>query len=248
MNKEIHYRKPPIVEVVCEFQFLPSEPWDFTLPGLVYAELRDTFSKRKMVKAIQSIVDLSEQANVAPQFEFSERIQFLREDEKALVQIGADLLTINHLKPYPSWDHFRPLIEQAFTAYRRVAKPVGVRRIGLRYINEIIFPSREIKFNEYLNFYPSTMGIGEKIESFMVGAMKSYEGGRDQLRAQLTSAEPKDPGHTAMLFDLDYFMAQAGKIDLDVAMDWVETAHTNVISTFEACVTQASRDMFEPEG
>ena len=247
MNKEIHYRKPPIVEVVCEFQFLPSEPWDFTIPGDIYYRLKGSFSKRKMVKAIQSVVATSEQNNPTPQFELTDRIQFLRDDEKALVQVGADLLSINHLEPYPSWDEFQPLISLAFDAYRQAAKPVGIRRIGLRFINKIVFPSWKIELSKYMNFYPSTIGLGDPIESFMAGAVRSYEKGRDNLRVQLTSAEPEAPGHAAMIFDLDYFMAQMGLIDLDTAMDWVEVAHTNVISTFEACITQASRDMFEPE-
>lgn len=37
---EIKYGNPPIVEVVAEFRFIPSEPWDLTVPGLVYDHLR----------------------------------------------------------------------------------------------------------------------------------------------------------------------------------------------------------------
>ena len=46
VTTEFKYRKSPIVEVVCEFRFLPGEPWDAAIPGLVYSKLADVFPKR----------------------------------------------------------------------------------------------------------------------------------------------------------------------------------------------------------
>lgn len=35
-----------------------------------------------------------------------ERMQFLTKDEKLLLQVGPDLLSVNKLRPYTSWDLF----------------------------------------------------------------------------------------------------------------------------------------------
>ena len=61
--------------------------------------------------------------------------------EKAYAQLGPDFLAVNHLAPYPGWEAFVPLIRQAFLAYRDKAHPSGLRGMGLRYINRIVFPS-----------------------------------------------------------------------------------------------------------
>ena len=35
------------------------------------------------------------------------RMQFLSEDEKSLIQLSTDVLSINKLKPYHSWEDFK---------------------------------------------------------------------------------------------------------------------------------------------
>lgn len=37
------YKHPPIVEALCEFQFIPSQPWDITIPGLLYDRINSEF-------------------------------------------------------------------------------------------------------------------------------------------------------------------------------------------------------------
>lgn len=247
MLNEIKYIKPPIVEVVCEFRFVPGAPWDSAIPGLVYAQLRNDFPKRRMLRSLESQVSPSE-GGIQQQIHLAERVQFLREDEKAFVQIGPDFLAINHLAPYPSWEGFRPLIQQAFNAYREVAKPAGLRRIGLRYINRIEFPTKPVHFGEFLNFYPHTGsvlpgGIGD----FSLSVVSPFEQERDALRLQVNCAATGETDLLAALLDLDYFLARPQASTLEEALGWVDLAHDHVLTTFETCLTEHSRAMFEPE-
>jgi uncharacterized protein (TIGR04255 family) len=247
MLNEIKYAKPPIVEVVCEFRFVPGAPWDSAIPGLVYAHLRGDFPKRRMFRSLESQVSPSE-GGIQQQIHLAERVQFLREDEKAFVQVGPDFLAINHLAPYPSWEGVRPLIQQAFNAYREVAKPTGLRRIGLRYINRIEFPTKPVHFSEFLNFYPHTGAVlPGGIADFVFGVVSPFEQERDALRLQLNCAEMSGVDLLAALLDLDYFLARSQAITMDEALGWVDVAHDHVLTTFEACLTERSRAMFEPE-
>ena len=85
------YKNPPIVEALCEFRFDPDSPWDLAMPGLVYERVRDTFPKRRQAK--QFAVEVSAgQKGVEQHVRTTDRMQFLREDEKALVQVGPHLL------------------------------------------------------------------------------------------------------------------------------------------------------------
>ncbi len=239
------YRNPPIIEALCEFRFEPSAPWDLAIPGLVYEKVRDTFPQRRQVKVLEANISGGPDG-IEQQIKRADRMQFLREDEKALIQVDRDLLAVNHLKPYPTWQEFLPLIQQGFDAYCQIANPKGILRIGLRYINRIEVPGQRIELEDYLEFRPF---VGSKLPqdfgSFIVGIQVPYERSRDILRLQLTNAATQTPSLVAAVLDLDYFLAQPNQVGIDNVFEWVELAHTHVEEAFEACITDRLRQMFE---
>jgi len=173
-------------------------------------------------------------------------MQFFREDEKALVQVDRDLLVVNHLKPYPTWREFVPSIRKAFDAYRDVASPAGLRRIGLRYINRIEIPSPRIELEHYFQFRPLVgPNLPQDFTSFIVGIEVPHEDSRDRLRAQLSTAAAQKPDSAAIMLDLNYFLAEPGKISPEAAFEWLETAHGRLEEVFEASITDRLREMFQ---
>jgi len=239
------YRKPPVIEALCEIRFEPSSPWDMAIPGLVYAEIRDTFPKRRQSRTLEVATDIGS-ANVHQQVLTVDRMQFLREDERALVQVGRNILAVNHLKPYPTWAEFLPLIRQALDAYLEVAKPKGIHRVGLRYVNHIEIPGERMGLEQYFEFRPF---IGERLPQevgwFNLGVMVHFEKARDALRLQLASAIAQKSNSVAVILDLDYLLAQPGAVSQENVLQWLEDAHDHVEEAFEACVTDRLRQMFE---
>jgi uncharacterized protein (TIGR04255 family) len=242
----IKYHKPPIIEVVAEFRFVPSEPWDLTVPGLVYDLLREQFPGKRLLKVLEGEAAAGV-SGIHQEFRLSDRMQFLRKDEKAFIQVGPDLVAINHLAPYPTWEGFMPLVRNAFDAYRKVAHPRGVRRIGLLYLNQIAIPGSFHELGDYLDFRPH---VGPRlpwsIGRFLVVAESSYDQDRDILRLRLTSGDESiATGTLVARLDLDYFTAQPETVPLDSALDWIERAHSRVQEAFESCVTDRLRALFE---
>ncbi|GAB4405747.1 MAG: TIGR04255 family protein [Anaerolineales bacterium] len=238
------YQNPPIVEALCEFRFEPSQPWDLAMPGLVYEKIRSEFPKRRQAKVLELSVTASLDG-VGQQVSATDRMQFLREDEKALVQVGRDLLAVNHLKPYPTWQEFLPLIQQGFSAYREVARPRGLQRVGLRYINRIEIPEQRVDLEHYLEFRPYVgPDLPQDYGPFIVGIQVAYQDGRDRLRLQVTSAAIDKPDMLAFMLDLDYFLAEPGQVHLDDVFEWVNAAHSHVEKAFEACITDRLRNLF----
>jgi len=239
------YKKPPIIEALCEFRFVPGEEWDITFPGLFYEKVRDDFPKKRTSRRMQFRA-ISEAEDPHIQQEITEFIQFLQEDEKVLVQVAPNLLSVNHLKPYPTWNEFRPMILDNLCKYREVANPKGITRIGLRYINRIELPGEDIELEEYFDFYPH---LGNKLPqehgSFIVGVQLMFEGGRDILKLELASEKYERPRAFTMLFDLDYFLNKPDGVSMDKIEEWIEIAHTRVEETFEACITEKLRRLFE---
>ena len=135
------YGRAPLVEALCEFRFAPDSPWDLTVPGLVYERVRDPFSEKRQARVIEANLAASEKG-LEQRLTSSERMQFVRPDQTALVQVGEHLLVVNHLQPYPGWDAFLPLIRQGFQAYTEVTGARKIARIGLHFINRIEIQER----------------------------------------------------------------------------------------------------------
>jgi len=79
---------------------------------------------------------------------------FKSEDEKLIVQFRIDGFTLNKLKPYSSWDELQPLVENLWSKYLYIAKPVAVMRCALRYINHILINQTQLDFDDYFRAAP----------------------------------------------------------------------------------------------
>ncbi len=134
MNRR--YKNSPIAKSICEFQFEDQSEWDLTVPGLVYDRVHNEFPTRRHA-ASSTLGIQGDRGNIPPQFGSAPLLQFVRPDEKALLQIGPHLLSVHLLNPYSSWSEFLPLIQTGFHEYCDVARPKAIQRLGLRYINRI---------------------------------------------------------------------------------------------------------------
>lgn len=239
------YKRPPIVEAVCEFQFEEGSPWDLSIQGRMYEKMRNTFPILRQTERV-TVNLLGTPEAFGPQFGTVSLMQFLRKDEQALVQVGTHLLSISVLKSYPSWPRFLALIKRGYNTYRDIAAPKGIRRIGLRYINHIEIPVHDIKLEDYLEFRPYIgKGLQQDFGTFALGVQFPYEGSRDLLNLQLASL-PQQPSSGAIIaLSLDYFLLKPGEIALEEAFQWVDVAHHHIEDAFEASITKKLREQFK---
>ncbi|MEA5551577.1 TIGR04255 family protein, partial [Anabaena cylindrica UHCC 0172] len=165
------YRNPPIEEAVCEFRFAPGLAWNLTVPSLFYEKIRDAYpGEPQQQNLIQAEFQIG-QMPANPEFAFRQnmsKLLFQSADTKKLVGVGPDTLSIHSLRPYEGWEHFKQRIDNAFHNYLDVAKPIGVTRIALRYINKIAVVKHEIELSEYFTVYPQLPdGVPTIISGFL---------------------------------------------------------------------------------
>lgn len=240
------YKKPPIVEALCDVQFISDAPWDLTLLGLIYGRMRDTFPVRQPVGPTEITLRFSPAPPEEPRRALL--MQFRREDSTALMQVGPNRLSINHLAPYPSWEGFLPLIHQSLQAYRDLAQPSGIYSLGLRYLNRIELSGSSVNLSRYFNFYPNLApDLPQPVASFIIGIDVPAENDRDSLKVELTTAETDTPEKNALILDLDYRLNESGSVEMDDVFAWLDVAHTRVEAAFEACITDDLRKLFEEE-
>lgn len=238
------YAKPPLVEALCEFHFVPGQEWDWTIPGLLYAELETRFPKKQQAEDVEFRVqeDLKNVRRMS-----SNRLRFLTDDEKSLIQIGPNVLVINCLQPYPGWGIFRDMIQDSLAKYARVANPKEVAVLALRYINKINVPQEGAMLEDYLKAIPQ---VPENLPDTLVGwALSLHIPFRDMdgmMLLKAGSVYEDDKG--SFLLDLSFVAMHPGKLGLgDSLFDWVEAAHDRIEETFEASITDKARSLFQEE-
>jgi uncharacterized protein (TIGR04255 family) len=246
MLEHIRYNKPPLVEVVCEFRFAPGKTIATTLADEVYEKLKAQFAKRRILGTLSTEVAAGADG-FHQQIKLTERTQFLRTDEKCFVQLEPNFLAINHLPPYPTWEGYRPLIYEAYQAYLDVAQPASLNRIGLRYINRLTFPGKQIQFETYLNLYPfAGPDLPQMLFAVDMRVHTAFEDDRDFLSMRLNFPGPTTDEKLTALLDFDYFSVSQQSVDPDKVYGWLEQAHLHIQEAFEASVTAELKPSFEP--
>ncbi|MGQ9571149.1 MAG: TIGR04255 family protein [Thermodesulfovibrionales bacterium] len=240
------YKNPPVVEALCEFQFIPSQLWDITIPGLIYERVKDNFPDKQEQMSLSVQFHPTERgfehkAEIAPP-----RVQFYKKDKTALIQIAQDLLAVNQLKPYPRWEIFKSMIFENLQIFKEVTNPKGFKRIGLRYINIFEFSQPNVKLEDYFRFnlyIPED--LPQNMQSFFTRVEFPFEEGNEILILALSSLIPKRPGTTSILLDIDYSMVKPDSIPLTSANDWLDLAHQRIEEAFEKSITEKQRETFE---
>lgn len=241
------YRNPPIEEAIVEFRFAPGQEWDLTIPGKLHEhpDIKSQYlGKPRTQKRMEAELHAgpSQPPNLAVRGGVA-RIQLVDVDGRRLISLGSDVVSVNTLRPYDGWSQFRPRIETALHAYFRVAEPVGVSRIGVRYINKIVIPEKDIDIELYFqNGIPSSPGLPSKMAGFASRMEYIYD---NDVRLILTQATIDAPdGQSAFLVDLDVIWERTEPKLLDEIMEVVDDLHVREGQAFEAIITDRAREIF----
>ena len=231
---------------------MPSQQWDWTIPGLFYREVKAEFPIKRQFNPFQVEISAeTETASVQSVTSNIERMQFVRQDEGALIQIGPNILAVNHLKPYSSWENFKQMISRALDVYSQVASPQAISRIGLRYINRLEFPP-ELQSVDIERFLLAAPAVPSTVpQTFISWAQRveiPFEHANGLLALHSSSVRGEGKQNVAFLLDLDFITLDAGLVKLDSAMEWAERAHDEVEKTFEACITDEARKLLGEVG
>ncbi len=244
------YENQPITEALCEFQFIPGQPWDMTIPGLIYGEIKSEFPDKK------------QQINVGFQSKPLEKgdehkigrpvlpiLQCFKKNKTALIQVAENLLAVNQLEPYPGWESFKKMILENFRVYKKVADPKGFRRIGLRYVNVFDFEKTEkVELKDYFKYYPFIPeDLPQEHGPFSTRVEFPYGKDNENLILSLGTAVPKEPDTLSLVLDIDYAMTMPESVSVneDKISNWLDNAHKKIETAFEACITDKTRKGFE---
>ena len=237
------YNKPPLIEAACSFRFSSSQPWDWTIPGLLYEKISNNFPIKEQINTVETIVD-STQGKLIQQTQPS--LQFLNEDRTAIVRIAPESLSIHQLHPYNGWAIFQAQILDSLQLYYSAAHPNALNRLGLRYVNRIGMSSINFELEDYFKLVPSVPNpIPQIFPSFLLNIEVPYETPQSGLRMIFGTVVPENEERLAYILDFDMFSTNELILFSEVSQ-WLEIAHERISIAFDAAFTEkAHQEIFE---
>ena len=256
MDQPRRYKNPPIEEALCEFHFDPGEGWDLTIPGKLQTEFGDEYSgKPREQRAVQVGLDFQDGKTSNLQYgEGLARVQLVTKDGNRMVGVGQDALSIHMLHPYQDpylsdrsgWDEFKLRISAAIEAYWRVAKPRGVSRIGIRYVNKMIIPGKTVRVEEYLKCaLPKVTVLPDRLANFMARSEYIYDDNVRLILSQISIISQLES--ISFLLDVDVISEDIETVDKDTALEIADDLHTRVGTAFETVITDKARELFNAD-
>lgn len=208
--------KAPIVEAVIQIHARPEASWDESEIMILKPKIPEY---KKIVSRRQVRHQVKLNANQPPQA-LEENLGWhglacQTEDERQGVQFNHDGFVFHRLNPYQSWEQFFNEAMRLWKIYREIARPTDTQRIGLRFINKIDLPPKEVNFEAYIQPHPETPSNLEfPFMGFFHHDTLAVPGHPYAINVIRTIQPPQNPqvDGLGLIIDIDAFTIQAIEI------------------------------------
>lgn len=241
MKKNL-YQNPAIQEAIFEARF-SIDNYDSTIPGQIYEVIKGEYpQKADIYPAPVFLLQRAQNQKVQiPVF------QARNQEGSELVQLGAGIITANHLK-YVSWDKFSKTIEKILTAYVDTTTPDLIQRIGVRYINSFHINEESFNLNDYFNLgliLPNSLRDLQGFELTILNPPnKDYLSFNIQSRTRFfTDSLRSNEVGSRFILDIDCFIEKTIDLQNKDILKRAEAAHDYLEFIFESIITDKTRQL-----
>ncbi len=249
MIPERRYRKPPVIEALCEIYFAGSS-WDDTVPGAFYERVKSDYPQKLQRTIQEAQITFGMEQAAAGVRQLPPWMQFVSDEKRRMVQVARDLLVVNQLHPYPHFEEWEDEVYRSLRLYQDLARPQQVACLGLRYINRVAIPQEQVRMEDYFTIYPNLpQKLGATHRSFLVRVEVPQGDLGHAMLITFGTTPPPDPGQVDQTFMLDfYYILQLNKpVDAGTLKNEIGRAHGKIVVAFEDSITDRLRTLFEPE-
>ena len=175
-------------------------------------------------------------------------LQLWNKPQNLAIQIADNLLIINTLKTYSTWNVFKKSILYALEQYKSVAKPAHIQRIILKYINKLDMGEKH-SYQKLQDTFKLLPLIPNAIEgdatSLQMIVEIPYHNGREILAIQQATLKPEDNKRSPVLFELNYILLHPNSVSFEDFEKWIEQAHLCIENAFESGLTDKTKEKFD---
>jgi uncharacterized protein (TIGR04255 family) len=184
---------------------------------------------------------------VDPNLRYQPLIELASVAKDRSVRIGSQVLSYHRLKPYVGWEKFKAEILEAVDGLFAKAPGLGIRRLGLRYMNALRADVHTIKSISDLDLTLTIAGDnvpGNVNVNFTVDVSNNT-----QCTVRIATSEFVQgdlPPNTSLYVDVDVFTKDDFRtMDQNVVTNWIEFAHSKEKEQFFRLLPQATIELLK---
>jgi uncharacterized protein (TIGR04255 family) len=168
--KYINFPNAPIIEAILDIYVKLSGETTIDNLEAFYENVKEDFPEKQQRISHALNVNLSiEGVKSSQSLGGPDGYLFRSVTQNKIVQARMDGFTFNKLKPYENWKMFGTEAHKLWNIYFKIAKPLEITRIALRYINRIEIPLPINDFDEYILTNPKIADtLPQAVESFFM--------------------------------------------------------------------------------
>jgi uncharacterized protein (TIGR04255 family) len=225
----------PIVDSILELRFTTSLPHD-AIFGIVYSAFKADYQKHESLPILQ----LPEPVRKTdPNLKFKPYYRLL--NEKFVIQIGADVLTISSFPQYVGWTSFQTEISNFYNTVKALSIIDNVSRIGLRVIN--FFPKIDIFQNAKISISVSESPITS--QKTLLNTEFEYE---HSIKSTLNISNNAQINlQYGSIIDIDTFCEYNKEFDVSHIMKEVDVIHNKEKALFFSLLKNEFLKQLNPE-
>jgi uncharacterized protein (TIGR04255 family) len=208
-EKFLHLSKAPIKEAVIEIRGRASVSWnDETLRSKLKTELPD-YPKQQSGRA--QIIELTPQKEqkVTTQDLGWQGLTLTSKGEKYIAKYHINLFSLSRLHPYEDWNCFINEAKRLWEIHFKLARPLEIQRLGVRFINRIQLSHENIQLEDYfIGFSSDIPAIKLNINGFLHHDIFSLPGFPYMMNI-IKTIQPKTASQDpALILDIDVYTQQ----------------------------------------
>ena len=178
---------------------------------------------------------------------------FKSADENRCVQLRLDGFTFNLLKPdpgaaWPGWQVLREEAQRVWDKYVMVTSTVEIKRLAVRYINQIVIPEGEIELLDYFTEPPRIPnGLPQRLNHYFSRIVVNNPDPNASIIITQAPAPQQYQSQPTYTLDIDVIREQLmplASFDLWSTLDRFRELKNTV---FEASLHPKAKELFGPE-
>ena len=252
--KSPSYSRPPVREAIIDIQ-IDALPDEF-LPKLkdCGTEFESLYPKTETQYLGTLSMQVSDADMTSEQNKQIRGYIFKSSDEKRCVQLRRDGFTFNLLKPdpmaqWPGWQVLREEAHRVWGKYVMAASTVEIKRLAVRYINQIVIPEGEIELLDYFTEPPRIPGgLPQRLNRYF--SRIEVNNPDPNALVIITQAPVPNRYQNQLTFTLDIDVIRERRMPLDSFDLWRTLDHFRELknTVFEASLHPKAKNLFGPEG
>lgn len=233
------YSRAPITQAILEIQCEVSS--DVDIDALQNIVNLNEFPRVEDAKHVQ--VDLGRSGETT-----SQRLGFVMHHKSGRFTVGSRSTGLSYTEnaPYSGWEDFSSRALEFWSEYKKIARPTGIKRLGVRFVNQINIPKPQIEIKDYVR---TAVDISPYLPQAVSGYFLQVTVPLDKFDSSATITSTitasKTVGTTSLILDIDAFqivdISPEEAVSEDELCSRLNTLRDAKNYTFEACVTDATR-------